>query len=178
MRLGSKAFRQAGNERVSRVSFLPASLESLLGGAGTAVCYPTHEKRLQGGGRTAESLPFNYSAAELPAAPVGARGRLWPEPLGWVWLGWGKGQFQEDRQPGPRGCWYHSLGCSPRGPTPAPPSHPVWPRRGLELSSPYSLGLLWNGCGRAGQDPRVRMGSQGRQGGRASPLSTEKAQAA
>ena len=59
---------QPGNERVSSVSFLPA-LEPLLGGAGTAICYPTLEKTRQGGGRIAESLPFNYSAVRASCCP-------------------------------------------------------------------------------------------------------------
>lgn len=67
-RPGRKALGQAGSERVSGVSFLPAS-ESLSGGAGTAACYPTLQKTLQWGGRSVESLPFNYSAARASCRP-------------------------------------------------------------------------------------------------------------
>lgn len=72
MEPGRKALGPAGSERVSRVSFLPASLESLLGGAGTAVCYPTLEKRLQGEGEPLKAFLLIIQQLELPAAPVGA----------------------------------------------------------------------------------------------------------
>lgn len=40
---------------------------------------------------------------ELPAGPVGARGRPWPELPGWVWLGWWRSGSRRGRQPACRG---------------------------------------------------------------------------
>ena len=61
---------QAGREGISRASFLPAFLESLSGGAGTAVCYPTLEKTLQWGGRKLKAFFSIIQQPELPAAPM------------------------------------------------------------------------------------------------------------
>lgn len=61
----------AGSERVSRVSCLPASLESLWGGASTAVCYPALEKMLQlaaGEGEMLKAILSIIQQPELPAA--------------------------------------------------------------------------------------------------------------
>ena len=88
-RCGARPGRKAGSERVSRESFLPAFLESLSGGSGTAVCYPTLQKTLQGAGRELKAFSI-IQQLELPAAPVGARGRLARAPgLGLAGLGGG-----------------------------------------------------------------------------------------
>lgn len=152
------------------MSFLPASLESLLGGAGTAVCYPTLKKTLQGEGEPLKAFLLIIQQPELPAAPVGA-GRqalaraprlglaglgegLVPGGAGSLAHGWGGGLAL---QPGLRLSWSHSC---PLGPLLC------------------SLGL-WKGRGGAGQAPRARMGcpGQAREGGQAH-CPQEKAQAA
>ena len=96
-RCGARPGRTAGSERVSRASFLPASLESLLGGAGTAVCYPTLEKTLQGAGRELKAFSIIQQSSFLLLLLEPGEG--WLEPLGWVWLTWGEGWLSEGQQP-------------------------------------------------------------------------------
>lgn len=96
-RCGARPGRTAGSERVSRASFLPASLESLLGGAGTAVCYPTLEKTLQGAGRELKAFSIIQQSSFLLLLLEPGEG--WLEPLGWVWLAWGEGWLSEGQQP-------------------------------------------------------------------------------
>lgn len=65
------------------------SQEGRAGDAGSATCYPTLLKMLSGR-EEREMLKAFLSIIqqpELPAAPAGARGSLWPESPGWGWLG-------------------------------------------------------------------------------------------
>lgn len=77
--------------------FLPASLESL-GRRWHRCLLPNPGEDAAGGGRKLKAFFSIIQQPELPAAPVGARGRLWPEPPGWVWQACGEGWLQEGQE--------------------------------------------------------------------------------
>lgn len=155
------------------MSFLPASLESLLGDAGTPVCYPTLKKTLQGEGRELKAFSI-IQQSELPAAPVGARGRPARAPgLGLAGLGEGwllEGQPSRSHS-APALLQCHLQGGAERA---AAPGRQAW---SCLCPADSDCAVEWRQ--RVGEVPRARVGClRGSQGGRACPLSAGEGQAA
>lgn len=164
-RPGRKALgRLAARGLAERASSQPPW--SLSGGAGTAVCYPTLEKTLQGGGRELKAFSI-IQQSELPAAPVGDRGRPARAPgLGLAGLGGGLVVGGTDSL---------DLGRSPHGPTPARPAPALSAGRGGGGSRAWQAGLelspalqtqtvLWNGGSGLARFPEPRWGVRGKPG--------------
>lgn len=163
-RPGRKALGRPA-ERISRASFLPAFLESLSGGAGTAVCYPTLEKTLQWGGRKLKAFFSIIQHPELPAARMEPEEGPGQSPrAGSGWAG-GRAGCRRDGQPGLHTAW----ACScPSSPMPPALGCGVWRGgsrawAGLELSpSLRTQTVLWNGGGGGlAQFPEPRWGVWG-----------------
>lgn len=87
------------------------SLLESLGRCWHCCLLPNPREDAAAGGRASESLPLNYSAAGASCCPRRRRSREAGSGLSPPRAGSGRGVGGRGRQPGPWGCWPHSLGC-------------------------------------------------------------------
>lgn len=139
---------------------------------------PNPPEDTAGGGRSTESLPFNYSAARASCCPCWSQRKALARAPRLGLAGVVKVWFQDRQAACASGCWHHSLGLghSALGASPALPIRAALglavPGQGLELS--FSLQSLCYGTEVLAltKFPKPRWGAGAGKGRRASSLTT------